>query len=101
MKDTKLTASKLSEANRRKQSAILGLCALVDAHPYTIPEFLPEVLMVLSDCLHDGPIMAVGTFFEAFVKSKLPLPFIKITYLQKPIKKSLQEFKRTHQVHSF
>jgi len=59
MKEKTVSASKLNEAKRLKQSAILGLCALVDAHPYTIPEFLPDVLMILSDCLHDGPIIAV------------------------------------------
>jgi len=56
-----------------KHSAVLGLCSFVNAFPYDVPEFIPNVLMVLSDHLHD-------------------LQPIPVT-----IKKTLQDFKRTHQ----
>ena len=36
-----------------KHSAVLGLCAFVNAFPYDVPEFVPDILMVLSDHLHD------------------------------------------------
>jgi proteasome activator subunit 4 len=34
-------------------SAILGLCAFVDTHPYHVPAFLPDVLVILTTHLHD------------------------------------------------
>ena len=36
-----------------KHSGVLGLCAFVNAFPYDVPEFVPDILMVLSDHLHD------------------------------------------------
>jgi len=54
-------------------SGILGLCAFVEAFPYDVPSFLPPILMELSTHLNDPQ----------------PIPTT--------IKKSLQEFKRTHQ----
>jgi len=54
-------------------SGILGLCAFVEAFPYDVPPFLPPILMELSTHLNDPQ----------------PTPLT--------IKKSLQEFKRTHQ----
>merc|ERR1711902_127334 len=56
-----------------KHSGILGLCAFVNAFPYDVPDFIPDILMVLSDHLHDPQ----------------PIPMT--------IKKTLQDFKRTHQ----
>lgn len=64
---------KTAEEVVSKHSGILGLCAFVNAFPYDVPEFVPDILMVLSDHLHD------------------PQP-IPVT-----IKKTLQDFKRTHQ----
>ena len=63
--------SKLGEYH----SGILGLCSIVEAYPYDVPEFLPDVLMELSRHLHDPQ----------------PIP--------KTIKESMQEFKRPHQDH--
>jgi len=54
-------------------SGVLGLCAFVEAFPYDVPEFVPPILMELSTHLNDPQ----------------PIPMT--------IKKSLQEFKRTHQ----
>jgi len=64
---------KTAEEVISKHSGVLGLCAFVNAFPYDVPEFVPDILMVLSDHLHD------------------PQP-IPVT-----IKKTLQDFKRTHQ----
>jgi len=54
-------------------SGILGLCAFIEAFPYDVPDFVPPILMELSTHLNDPQ----------------PIP--------STIKKSLQEFKRTHQ----
>ena len=54
-------------------SGILGLCAIVEAYPYDVPTFVPDILIELEKHLHDPQ----------------PIP--------KTIKKTLQEFKRTHQ----
>ena len=54
-------------------SGILGLCAIVEAYPYDVPKFVPDILIELEKHLHDPQ----------------PIP--------KTIKKTLQEFKRTHQ----
>jgi len=56
-----------------RHSGVLGLCAFVNAYPYDIPEFIPDILMFLSGYIHEvQPIAAT-------------------------IKKTLQDFKRTHQ----
>ena len=36
-----------------KHSGIVGLCAFVNAFPYDVPDFVPDILMLLSDHLHD------------------------------------------------
>jgi hypothetical protein len=54
-------------------SGILGLCAIIEAYPYDVPKFVPDILIELEKHLHDPQ----------------PVP--------KTIKKTLQEFKRTHQ----
>ena len=54
-------------------SGILGLCALVEAYPYDVPEGVPDILIELEKHLHDPQ----------------PIP--------KTIKDAFQEFKRTHQ----
>merc|ERR1711997_102440 len=56
-----------------RHAGIIGLCAFVNAYPYDVPEFIPDVLMFLSGYVHEvQPITAT-------------------------IKKTLQDFKRTHQ----
>lgn len=54
-------------------SGILGLCAFVEAYPYDVPKFMPEILIELEKHLND----------------QQPIP--------KTIKKTMQDFKRTHQ----
>uniref|UniRef100_T1JZ44 Uncharacterized protein n=1 Tax=Tetranychus urticae TaxID=32264 RepID=T1JZ44_TETUR len=60
-----------SELNE-KHGGALGLCSIVHAYPYDVPEFLPDVLMFLGDHLHDPQ----------------PIPTT--------IRKALSDFKRTH-----
>jgi len=56
----------------QRHAGILGLCAFVDAYPYDVPEFLPDILVLLGDHLND------------------PQP-IPVT-----VKKTLSNFRRTH-----
>ncbi len=58
----------------RYHSGVLGLCAVVEAYPFEVPEFVPPIIVELEAHLH-GP---------------QPIP--------KTIKKTMQDFKRTHQV---
>jgi len=62
-----------TEALIQRHAAILGLCAVVSSCPYDIPPYLPGVLMVLGNHLHDPQ----------------PIPAT--------VKRVLQDFKRTHQ----
>jgi proteasome activator subunit 4 len=55
-----------------RHAGILGLCSVVNAFPYDVPDFMPRILMVLADHLHDPQ----------------PVPAT--------IKKTLSSFKRTH-----
>lgn len=56
-----------------RHAGILGLCAFVDAYPYDVPEFVPDILMFLSGYIHE------------------------VQPISMTIKKTLQDFKRTHQ----
>merc|ERR1712058_173296 len=67
------TAAEQKPDNVLHHSGILGLCAFAEAFPYCVPPFPPPILMELSTHLNDP----------------VPTP--------QTIKKSLQEFKRTHQ----
>lgn len=55
-----------------RHAGILGLCAFINAHPYDIPEFVPDVFLLLGDHLNDPQ----------------PIP--------STIRKTLGDFKRTH-----
>eukprot|EP00094_Tigriopus_californicus_P000230 TCALIF_00223-PA protein Name:"Similar to psme4 Proteasome activator complex subunit 4 (Xenopus laevis)" AED:0.06 eAED:0.06 QI:66/0.84/0.71/1/0.84/0.85/14/306/1826 len=61
------TEDEVQKEEARKQKAILkrhigviGLSAFVSAYPYDVPDFVPDILMILSDRVHDPqPIPAV------------------------------------------
>lgn len=44
-----------------RHSGIICLCACVDAHPYTVPDYLPDILTLLSDHLTDPQPISVST----------------------------------------
>jgi len=44
-----------------RHSGVLCLCACVDAHPYTVPDYLPSILTFLSDHLTDPQPICVST----------------------------------------
>ncbi|XP_068082035.1 proteasome activator complex subunit 4A [Anabrus simplex] len=54
-----------------RHSGILGLCAYVDAYPYSIPEPIPDLLLFLSAHLYDpAPIpAAINKCLSAFKRS--------------------------------
>ncbi|TPX58023.1 hypothetical protein PhCBS80983_g03421 [Powellomyces hirtus] len=56
----------------RKHAAVLGLAALVQAFPYDVPEWMPDVLVALAKCVGDG--MPIGA----------------------SVNKTFAEFRRTH-----
>lgn len=43
-----------------RHSGILCLCACVDAHPYSVPDYLPDILTFLSDHLTDPQPISVS-----------------------------------------
>ena len=49
-----------------RHSGVLGLCAFVDAAPYDVPEFMPDVLMFLSDLLHAPQPIPVSGYMPFF-----------------------------------
>ncbi|XP_021936150.1 proteasome activator complex subunit 4B-like isoform X2 [Zootermopsis nevadensis] len=55
-----------------RHSGILGLCAFINAYPYDVPEFVPDMFLLLGDHLNDPQ----------------PIP--------STIRKTLGDFKRTH-----
>lgn len=46
--------------SKKRHSGIICLCSCVDAHPYTVPDYLPEILTLLSDHLSDPQPISVS-----------------------------------------
>lgn len=44
-----------------RHAGIIGLCAFVNAYPYDVPEFIPDVLMFLSGYVHEVQPITVRT----------------------------------------
>ncbi|XP_059471936.1 proteasome activator complex subunit 4-like [Neocloeon triangulifer] len=61
-----------TESVIKRHCGVLGLCAFIDAYPYEVPDFIPDVFSVLGDHLNDPPPISTT------------------------IRKSLGNFKRTH-----
>lgn len=75
-----------AEDLRERHAGVLGLCAIVNAFPYDVPEFLPDILVLLGDHLNDPqPISVINfiywlinsswLFWSAFITSILKLTF--------------------------
>ncbi|CAF0736207.1 unnamed protein product [Didymodactylos carnosus] len=71
---TKVDGKKVTSTENivKRHGGVLGLCAIVLSSPYEIPSYLPEALMLLAEHSHDPDL------------------------IQKSIKKTLSEFRRTH-----
>lgn len=54
VKKRKLQSNSLPlEALIKRHAGVLGLSALVEAYPYDVPDFMPQVLMDLSNHVND------------------------------------------------
>lgn len=51
----------------KRHAGILGLCAFVNAHPYDVPEFLPDILVLLGDHLNDPQPIPVIVYYLLYV----------------------------------
>lgn len=72
VKKRKLSDAMPLEALIKRHAGVLGLSAFVEAYPYDVPEFMPQILMDLSNHVND------------------PQP------IQMTVKKTLSNFRRTH-----
>ena len=52
---------------KQRHSGILGLCAFINAYPYDVPEFVPDVFLILGDHLNDPQPIPVSTKFYLFM----------------------------------
>ena len=64
-KETTSTTDKKGDDKTTKKmvsrhSGILGLCAFVNAYPYDVPEFVPDILMFLSGYIHEVQPISVS-----------------------------------------
>lgn len=53
VKKRKLLDAMPLEALIKRHAGVLGLSALVEAYPYDVPEFMPQILMDLSNHVND------------------------------------------------
>lgn len=91
------------EAIIRQHAAVLGLASLILAFPYELPAWLPDVIEAIALRVNDpAPIQVrrpprvagVGPFL---VDADALCAFDVVTALQNTVKKTLAEFRRTHQ----
>ena len=60
-----------------RHAGIIGLCAFVNAYPYDVPEFIPDVLMFLSGYVHEVQPITVrihNIIGNAYVEWNLNVP---------------------------
>lgn len=69
IKILKINAAKTNNLES-SHGGILGLCAFVLAHPNQIPEFLPDILVFLSNQLHGANLISVNYILTYFVNLK-------------------------------
>ena len=55
----------------QRHAGVLGLCAYVEAYPYDVPEFMPQVLMDLSDHVNDPQPIQVHVIIFIYLINKL------------------------------
>lgn len=53
VKKRKLSDAMPLEALIKRHAGVLGLSAFVEAYPYDVPEFMPQILMDLSNHVND------------------------------------------------
>ena len=64
--------AKRQKATYKRHVGVLGLGAFISAFPYDVPEFMPEVLMILSDHLHDPQPIPVSSLLAFMTEVARP-----------------------------
>ncbi|KAI0566264.1 Proteasome activator complex subunit 4 [Gracilaria domingensis] len=56
---------------RKRHGAVLGLSSMVISSPYTVPSWMPKVLVELSSCVNDPPPIStdVRKLFADFMRT--------------------------------
>lgn len=56
---------------RKRHGAVLGLSSMVTSSPYSVPNWLPSVLVALSGCVNDPPPISTGVreLFADFMRT--------------------------------
>lgn len=55
----------------RRHGAVLGLSSMITSSPYSVPEWMPSVLVALSGCVNDPPPISTGVrkLFADFMRT--------------------------------
>ena len=64
---TTINDDKIAKNMVLRHSGVLGLCAFVNAYPYDIPEFIPDILMFLSGYIHEVQPISVSLNFLVLI----------------------------------
>lgn len=61
----------VSDVIRKRHGAALGLSALVRSNPYSVPSWMPAILVALSNCVNDPPPISttVKSLFADFMRT--------------------------------
>lgn len=49
------------DAIRIRHAAVLGMCAFIQAHPYSVPKYVPSIIEYLSPHMNDPQPIPVST----------------------------------------
>lgn len=69
VKKRKLSDAMPLEALIKRHAGVLGLSAFVEAYPYDVPEFMPQILMDLSNHVNDPQPIQVSTDVQCHSRS--------------------------------
>ncbi|CDF36742.1 unnamed protein product [Chondrus crispus] len=60
-----------SETVRERHGAVLGLSSMITSNPYSVPQWMPAVLVALSSCVNDPPPISTGVrkLFADFMRT--------------------------------
>ncbi len=62
---TAVDANAVANALRKRHAGVLGMSACIQAFPYDVPDWLPQILLEVGDHLHDATFIQVtGTIFH-------------------------------------
>lgn len=60
-----------AETVRKRHGAVLGLSSMITSNPYSVPPWMPTVLVALSGCVNDPPPISTGVrkLFADFMRT--------------------------------